>query len=136
MGIYGGKQGVVYAGSAAVAQVTGWNYGETGSIDSARHAGSDVELQRAGHKSGRGSISYSRDPEDATGQNALAVGETVSVKLYFEATGTSYAPAAGDNMRSGDVIIESIDEQNTAEGHVTGTANFVGILALGTHPGT
>ena len=121
MAVLKGKNGVVKVGAVAVGEVTSFSIThevdtlETTSMGSSTKSRSYV----ASLHSFSGSIDCNLDPADTTGQNALDVGDDVSLTLEVD-TGSTFTGTAiitSMNVEAGvaDLITASFDFQGTGD---------------------
>jgi hypothetical protein len=101
-----GKNGVVKIGANAVAEVTAWSVSESAAVAADTSMGDDWETHIASQtvKSWSGSISCNLDKADATGQEVLVVGASVTPKLYTNGAG------AAAKYKTGLATITKVDE--------------------------
>lgn len=124
MATHHGKDGVVKVGSDAVLEVNQFSINETGETADDTSMGDDWRTHLAGHKSWTASITVHWDPADSTGQEALTVGASASVKLYPS------GDQSGDAEASGDCTITSVGVASQLEGVVSRTIEVQGNGAL------
>ena len=82
MATYDGNDGVVKAGSNAVAEVLSFSLTETSNMRDRAAIGDDWDVMSPGSKTGSGSVTCWYDDTDTDGQNALANGASVSLVLF------------------------------------------------------
>ncbi|HZQ01415.1 MAG TPA: hypothetical protein VFB13_17855 [Reyranella sp.] len=82
MALHHGKDGVVKSGANAIASVTAWKF--TGKIDLVESAvmGATNKTYLEGLTDFDGTVDCYLDPTDATGQETLTVGASVTLTLY------------------------------------------------------
>lgn len=119
-----GRDGVVKVGSNAVAEVTGWTLDQTAGTIDGTVLGDTWAQNDADVNSWSGTVECKWDDTDATGQEAMTVGATVTLGLYPEGDGV------GAYEYAGDAIITSISGAGATGGHVTRSIGFTGAGAL------
>jgi hypothetical protein len=89
MGTSHGKDGVVKIGANAVAEVTAWSLSESAAVADDTSMGKSWQTHIPGKtvNSWSGSINCNLDQADATGQEVLIVGASVTLKLYAAGAG-------------------------------------------------
>jgi len=116
MTVYHGKGGVVKLGSATLAQVKSWTFSQTSDTQDSSTMGIDDETHVPGRRNASGSINCLYDETDATGQEVLVAGASVSIILNPAGT------TATRKNRSFTATITKIDEGVT-DGSIV-TRNF------------
>ena len=114
--------GAVYSGSYAVAEITGYNYGDSVTLVEDSNAFDTQESYKVGKKKGDGGIRCHYDPTDTNGQNTLRSGETVTLHIYPRGT------TPGLKEFIGSVKIETFKTTGEDEGLVEAEFTFKGIL--------
>jgi hypothetical protein len=101
-----GKGGLVKVGTATVLETTGWSLTETAeTVDDTAH-GDDWRTHLVGQKSWTASVTANLDTADSTGQGALTVGASVTLKLYPDGAD------AGDREYTGTATVTSVSPNN------------------------
>ena len=92
-----GKDGVVKVGAVTIAEVDNWSLNQAAAVANDTAMGDDWETHIAGKtiKSWNGQLTCHYDPTDLTGQGALDVGASVTLKLYAEGTATGAIEFSG-----------------------------------------
>jgi hypothetical protein len=128
MGTHHGKSGVVMVGTDVVAEVTAFDLSDDTELVEDTVMGDSYKTYKEGHKSWSGSLSCFWDETDSTGQEALASGGTVTLKLYPEGSAT------GAKYYYGSVLIQKMSIAVPKDGIVTREFSFqgTGALTLGT----
>ena len=129
MSKYHGNSGVIEIGTSnALAEDQSWNYDEEDvNIVDASAMGDAAEVPVAsGCKRGSGAIECYWDDADADGQDALAVGDTVTATLYPGGND------AGKTNYSGPVVVSKRGIKGGKEGMNTISFEFKGVLTEGT----
>ena len=119
MATYVGKDGAVYVGSNAIAEVEDWSIDETTNVVSDTAMGDDWETNKATTKAWTGSMSVMWDPTDTNGQEALD-GE-ITFKVYptgntsgnIEYSGTAIVTGISRTGSKGDLVKASISLTGT-----------------------
>lgn len=119
-----GSEGVVRIGAAAVAEVRAWSIEESGDAVEDTSLGDAWRSYRPGLKSWSGSIECFWDPDDAGGQEALAVGAEVALELY------PAGAEAGDAYFSGTGIVTAVTRRGSFDGMVEAVFRVQGSGAL------
>lgn len=94
-----GQAGLVKLGTDIVGSVTGFSLDTTGDVIESSNLGSTARSYMAGRTSFTASVDANFDEADTSGQLALTVGSTVSLKLYPEGADS------GDYYWSGSAIV-------------------------------
>jgi hypothetical protein len=104
MATFWGNDGIVKVGSNAVAEVQEWEVTEEVDPvdDTAQGDTWETHIANSGHKRWSGSMVCSWDDTDASGQEALTIGASVTLNLLAEGDTT------GDDQISGTVSITSV----------------------------
>jgi hypothetical protein len=119
-----GNEGKCKVSTAVIAEVTAWSYTETCDLAEDTAMLDTAKSYKAGHKDGSGSITCWWDETDASGQQLLDAGASVTVGLYPEGdtgSGRTYFGAA--------VTVESVTRQGALNGIVSAEFTFRGLLA-------
>ena len=104
-----GKAGLVKVGTDTIAETTGWSLTETAeTVDDTAH-GDTARTHLVGHTSWTASITCHLDPSDTSGQGALTVGASVTIKLY------PAGDTSGDREYSGTATITSVSPNNALD---------------------
>lgn len=88
MAIQHGKDGTVKVGSNTVGSIVSWSLSEKTATADTTAMGATYETHVIGVISGDGTIECYLDPADATGQEALTSGASVTLNLYPQGTTT------------------------------------------------
>jgi len=114
MSTFLGKEGAVYIGSNAVAEVRDFSIETTSEIVDATTMGvsGDWMVKKATQKSWTASVNCYYDSSDTTGQLAMDEGSEVALKLYPEGNTT------GKTYYYGQAIITSISRSASFDGLV------------------
>ena len=85
-----GKDGVVKVGSVTIAEIDNWSLNSQAAVanDTAMGDTWETHIPSKTINSWNGSLTCHYDPTDLTGQGALDVGVSVTLKLYGEGTAT------------------------------------------------
>jgi len=116
-------EGAVKVGSNAVAEITGYNYGDGVNLIEDSNAFDTQESYKVGKKKGDGAIRCHYDPTDTNGQNALRSGESVDLSIY------PIGEESGDIDLNGTVIIETFKTTGEDGGLVDAEFTFKGVLS-------
>jgi hypothetical protein len=120
-----GKEGIVKVGSDVVGEVKSFELTVTANEVDTSTLGTDWTGTDSTQKSWSGTIEMFYDPDDA-GQDGVAVGEKVTLSLYYEGDTT------GLNFDSGSALVTSIARSQSFDGMVEQTFSFTGDGALTT----
>lgn len=129
MAKYHGNDGVVEIGTSnALAEVQTWSYDEEDvNVEDASAMGDAAEVPvPSGCKRGSGSIECYWDDDDADGQDALAVGDTVTLTLYPGGNDT------GKTKYSGSVVVTKRGYSGGKTGMNMISFDYRGVLTEGT----
>ncbi|MBG1232974.1 hypothetical protein [Aestuariivirga litoralis] len=118
MTTYHGKGGVVKIGANTVAQVKSWTFTQSAETQDTSVMGVDDETHLVGRRSASGSISCLYDETDATGQEVMVAGASVS--LVLNPAGTTVTR----KNRSFTATITKIDEPVNDNGVITRSFDF------------
>lgn len=124
MATHHGKNGVVKVGSNTVAEVQSFVVNEEVGTADDTAMGDTSETHLVGIKRWDGNLQCSWDETDTNGQEALAVGNSVTLNLYPEGTGS------GATYKTGTATITKITLDTKREGVVTRAFDFKGNGAL------
>ncbi len=122
-----GKDGAVEVGGTAVAEVVDFQITETANTAEDTVMGDDWETHLVGTKTWNGSLTCRYDNDDATGQGALTVGESVSLALYPEGN------SGGNEEKTGTATITEVTRTVQRDSVVEKSFNFLGSGALTTN---
>lgn len=124
MSTFIGKDGAVYVGSNAVAEVRDFSLESSSEIVNDTVMGDDFMTNKATQKSWSATVNCYYDSSDTSGQLALDEGATVTLNLYPEGNTT------GKTYYTGSVIVTSISRSQSFDGLVEITFNGTGTGAL------
>lgn len=127
MAVFHGSEGLVRVGANVVGEVTEWSYSESAEVTERKillGGGVSTPTPIVGATSGSGSVACNLDNGD-NGQDAMTTGATVTLTLHVGENTT------GNKEFSGDVVISGREVSNSAEGIVTISFNFNGVLDEG-----
>lgn len=124
MSTFIGKDGAVYVGTNAVAEVRDFSLESSSEIVNDTVMGDDFMTNKATQKSWSATVNCYYDSSDTNGQLALDEGSTVTLNLYPEGN------TSGKNYYYGSVIITSISRSQSFDGLVEITFNGTGTGAL------
>lgn len=126
MSTFLGKEGAVYIGSNAVAEVRDFSVETTAETVDATVMGSagDWMVKKATQKSWTASVNCYYDSSDTDGQLAMDEGSEVAVKLYPEGNST------GKKYYYGQLIITSISRSGSFDGLIEASFSGDGTGAL------
>jgi hypothetical protein len=119
-----GKDGAVYSGSNAVAEIKEWSLETTSEVADDTVMGDAWMTHTATQKSWTASFTAFWDPTDTTGQQTLTEGASVTLKLY--PTGNN----SGDYEWSGTATITSVSKSASFDGFVEASFSAQGNGAL------
>lgn len=120
MATFHGKEGTVLVGSNAVAEVKNFTVTQTVETADDTVMGDTWRSHKAGFKSWNGSLTCNFDDTDATGQEALTAGASVTLNLQPEGNTT------GDYLLTGTATITEVTQTSDSEGIVERSFNFLG----------
>lgn len=126
MATFHGKDGAVKIGAAAVASVQSWTYSEDVELVDKSSMGDSAKTYLSGMTDGGGSVECLFDPDDATGQGAFVVDQSITLNVFPE------GDSASNVKFSGDVRISSVEYSGNKDGIATTTFTFKGPLVKGT----
>lgn len=119
-----GSEGVVHVGTTAIAELRGWELTHTMEpIDDTVLADTARTFQ-SGVTSWTGSATAFWDESDTTGQEALTIGASVTLKFYPEGA------TAGDQYYTGTGLVTGITRRATIQGMVEVDFQFQGTGTL------
>jgi len=119
-----GKDGAVYSGSNAVAEIKDWSLETTSETVDTTVMGDDWMTHTATQKSWTASFTANWDPSDTNGQQTLTEGASVTLKLY--PTGNT-----SSNIEwSGTATITSVSKTASFDGMVEASFSAQGDGAL------
>ena len=124
MSTFIGKDGAVYVGTNAVAEVRDFSLESSSEIVNDTVMGDDFMTNKATQKSWSATVNCYYDSSDTTGQLALDEGATVTLNLYPEGN------TSGKTYYTGSVIVTSISRSQSFDGLVEVTFNGTGTGAL------
>ena len=124
MSTFIGKDGAVYVGTNAVAEVRDFSLESSSEIVNDTVMGDDFMTNKATQKSWSATVNCYYDSSDTTGQLALDEGATVTLNLYPEGN------TSGKTYYTGSVIVTSISRSQSFDGLVEVTFNGTGPGAL------
>ena len=119
-----GKDGAVYSGSNAVAEIKEWSLETTSEVADDTVMGDEWMTHTATQKSWTASFTAFWDPTNTTGQQTLTEGASISLKLY--PTGNN----SGDYEWSGTATITSVSKTASFDGFVEASFSAQGNGAL------
>lgn len=119
-----GKDGAVYSGSNAVAEIKEWSLETTSEVADDTVMGDSWMTHTATQKSWTASFSAFWDPTNTTGQQTLTEGASITLKLY--PTGNN----SGDYEWSGTATITSVSKTASFDGFVEASFSAQGNGAL------
>lgn len=124
MATHVGKDGAVYVGSNAVAEIRDWSLEQTSEIVNDTVMGDDWMTNKPTQKSWTTSFNAFWDETNTTGQGALTVGAEVTLNLYPEGN------TSGDTYWSGSAIVTSVSNTASFDGLVEASFSATGNGAL------
>ena len=113
-----GSEGVAKVGSVTIAEVKDWSISESAETIDDTTLGDTARTKQAGLTSASGSMTAFWDETNTTGQGAMTVGATVTLKLYPEGATT------GDIFAETNVIITEKGVSTTLDGMVETSISF------------
>ena len=119
-----GKDGAVYSGSNAVAEIRDWSLETTSEVADDTVMGDEWMTHTATQKSWTASFTAFWDPTDTNGQQTLTEGASVTLKLYPTGNNT------GDYEWSGTATITSVSKSASFDGFVEASFSAQGSGAL------
>lgn len=119
-----GSEGTVHVGTSAIAELRSWELTETNEpIEDTVLADADRTYQ-SGLNGWNGSATAFWDETDATGQEALTKGASVTIKFYPEGV------TSGDQYYTGTALVTNITRRAAIQGMVEVDFQFQGTGAL------
>lgn len=119
-----GKDGAVYNGSNAVAEIRDWSLETTSEVVNDTVMGDTWMTNKATQKSWTSSFNAFWDDSDTNGQQALTEGSEVTLNLYPEGN------TSGNTYWSGTAIITSVSKTASFDGLVEASFSATGNGAL------
>lgn len=119
-----GKDGAVYSGANAVAEIKEWSLETTSEVADDTVMGDDWMTHTATQKSWTASFTAFWDPTDTNGQQTLTEGASVTLNLY--PTGNN----SGDYEWTGTATITSVSKTASFDGFVEASFSAQGNGAL------
>jgi lipopolysaccharide biosynthesis protein len=119
-----GKDGAVYVGSNAVAEIKEWSLETTSEVADDTVMGDSWMTHTATQKSWTASFTAFWDPTDTNGQQALTEGASITLNLY--PTGNN----SGDYEWTGTATITSVSKSASFDGFVEASFSAQGNGAL------
>jgi len=126
MATHVGKDGAVYVGSSAVAEIRDWSLEQTSEVVADTTMGDSWVSNKATLKSWTASFNAYWDETDTAGQGSLTVGSEITLNLYPEGN------TQGDTYWSGAAIITSVSNSASFDGLVEASFSVTGNGALTT----
>lgn len=120
MATHVGKDGAVYVGANAVAEIRDWSLEQTSEVVNDTVMGDTWMTNKATQKSWTSSFNAFWDETDTNGQGALTVGSEVTLNLYPEGN------TSGDTYWSGSAIITSVSNSASFDGLVEASFSATG----------
>jgi hypothetical protein len=124
MATHVGKDGAVYVGANAVAEIRDWSLEQTSEVVNDTVMGDTWMTNKATQKSWTSSFNAFWDETDTNGQGALTVGSEVTLNLYPEGN------TSGDTYWTGSAIITSVSNSASFDGLVEASFSATGNGAL------
>lgn len=119
-----GKDGAVYVGANAVAEIRDWSLETSSEVVNDTVMGDDWMTNKATQKSWTASFNAYWDPSDSTGQGSLDEGSEVTLNLYPEGNTST------KTYWSGAAIITSVSKSASFDGLVEASFSATGNGAL------
>jgi hypothetical protein len=120
MATHVGKDGAVYVGANAVAEIRDWSLEQTSEVVNDTVMGDTWMTNKATQKSWTSSFNAFWDETDTNGQGALIVGSEVTLNLYPEGN------TSGDTYWTGSAIITSVSNSASFDGLVEASFSATG----------
>jgi hypothetical protein len=120
MATHVGKDGAVYVGANAVAEIRDWSLEQTSEVVNDTVMGDTWMTNKATQKSWTASFNAFWDETDTNGQGALTVGAEVTLNLYPEGN------TSGDTYWTGSAIITSVSNSASFDGLVEASFSATG----------
>lgn len=124
MTAYVGTSGAVYSGANAIAEVLSWSIDVTANTTPSTAMGDTWETHEVTTKAWSGSLECNWDPSDTNGQDTLAAGDEVTIKVY--PTGNT----SGNTEFSGTVKVTGVSRSGSTPEIVKLSVSFQGTGAL------
>jgi hypothetical protein len=119
-----GKDGAVYVGANAVAEIRDWSLETTSEVVNDTVMGDTWMTNKATQKSWTSSFNAYWDDSNTTGQGALAEGSEVTLNLYPEGN------TSGNTYWTGTAIITSVSKSASFDGLIEASFSATGNGAL------
>lgn len=126
MATHAGSEGLVKVGTATVAEVKSYSIEETADTIETSSMGTTARTFRTSLTGWSGSMDVFWDETDTTGQGALSVGASVTLKVYPE------GDTAGDTFYSGTALVTGVSKTGSFDGMVDASISVQGTGALTT----
>lgn len=124
MATHVGKDGAVYVGANAVAEIRDWSLEQTSEVVADTTMGDAWVTNKPTLKSWTASFNAYWDETDTSGQGSLTVGSEITLNLYPEGN------TSGDTYWSGAAIITSVSNSASFDGLVEASFSVTGNGAL------
>ena len=124
MATYVGKNGVVYVGANAVAEIKDWSLETTSEVVADTVMGDSWVTNKPTLKSWTSSFNAVWDDEDTTGQLALDEGAEITLNLY------PIGNTTGNKYWSGACIVTSVSKTAAVDGLIEASFSVTGNGAL------
>lgn len=124
MATHTGKDGAVYVGANAVAEIRDWSLETTSEVVADTVMGDSWVTNKPTLKSWTSSFNAYWDETDTTGQGALTEGSEVTLNLYPEGN------TSGDVYYTGSAIVTSISRSASFDGMIEASFSVTGNGAL------
>lgn len=121
-----GSEGTVHVGTTAVAEIRSYSISETADTIEDTTMGDAARSYKSSLKTFSGSIDVFWDETDTSGQGALTVGSSVTIKFYPEGSTT------GDTYLYGSAIVTGKTVNGSYDGMVESSITIQGTGALTT----
>jgi predicted secreted protein len=121
-----GSEGTVHVGTTAVAEIRSYSISETADTIEDTTMGDAARSYKSSLKTFSGSIDVFWDEADTSGQGALTVGSSVTIKFYPEGSTT------GDTYLYGSAIVTGKTVNGSYDGMVESSITIQGTGALTT----
>lgn len=121
-----GSEGTVHVGTTAVAEIRSYSISETADTIEDTTMGDAARSYKSSLKTFSGSIDVFWDETDTSGQGALTVGSSVTIKFYPEGSTT------GDTYLYGSAIVTGKTVNGSYDGMVESSITVQGTGALTT----
>ena len=123
MATHNGSEGLVHVGTDAVGELKSWQITENATMIDTTVLSDSAQTFSAGTTSFSGSAECFLDETD-TAQNALTIGASAVLKVYFEGS------SSGDKFYTGTGLVESVDRSAAMDDIVSVSFTFRGTGAL------